>query len=481
MTASIALAERQSGGGVTTTIGEAGTRPAGARLFGHPRGLFVLAGSELWERISFHGMQSLLTLYMVGQLFLPGHVEKIVGFAGFRAAVESLFGRLTTQGLATQVFGLYIGFVYVTPVIGGWLGDRVLGRRRTVALGALLMTAGHFCMAFDQSFLLAMLFLIAGAGCFRGNLAPQVGELYPPDDRRRDVGFQLYAAMINLGAFIAPLLTGALSKAYGWHPAFAFAGFGMLLGLVIYLMGQGQLAPEVPRATRAARAALSPTERRLVLKLMALVPVAACFWVAQSQVWNTYNLWVRDHIELQVGTFAVPVPWLQALDGLAPFICLPPMLLFWRWQASRGREPNEFIKAAIGCFIFGASTLWLAGAPFVLDANGRTPLLWAVAFHLASNLGWLYFAPTMTALFSRAAPAPVNATMIGAYSLSVFLGSTISGRMGSLYETLTASQFWALHAGVVGAGGLIMLVIGARLSHRFVTVGPEDAAAASVA
>jgi POT family proton-dependent oligopeptide transporter len=463
---------------MTTTTGDHATTPNG-EVFGHPRGLVVLAGTELWERISFHGMQALLTLYMVGQLFLPGHVEKIVGFAGFRAVVESVFGRLTTQGLATQVFGLYIGFVYVTPVIGGWLGDRVLGRRRTVALGALLMTAGHFCMAFDQSFLLAMLFLIAGAGCFRGNLQPQVGELYPPADRRRVVAFQLYASMINLGAFIAPVATGALGKAFGWHPAFAFAGFGMLLGLVIYLLGQGQLAPEVPRAARAARAALRPAERRLVGRLLLLVPVAAGFWVAQSQVWNTYNLWVRDHVELQVGTFTVPVPWLQALDGLSPFVCLPPMLLFWRWQASRGHEPNEFIKAAIGCFIFGVSTLWLAAAPLVLDAHGRTPILWAVAFHFASNLGWLYFAPTMTALFSRAAPAPVNATMIGVYSLSIFLGSTISGRMGSLYETLTASQFWALHAGVVMAGGLVMLLLGARLSHRFVTVGPEDAAAAA--
>jgi proton-dependent oligopeptide transporter, POT family len=454
---------------------------SGPQVFGHPRGLFVLAGSELWERISFHGMQALLTLYMVGQFFLPGHVEKIVGFAGFRGAVEGLFGRLTTQGLATQVFGLYIGFVYITPVLGGWLGDRALGRRRTVALGALLMTAGHFCMAFDQSFLLAMLFLIFGAGCFRGNLAPQVGELYEPNDRRRDVGFQLYASMINLGAFIAPLLTGALGMAYGWHPAFAFAGFGMLLGLMIYLLGQGQLAPEVPRAERAARAALRPAEWALVLRLLALVPVAACFWVAQSQVWNTYNLWVRDHIELQVGTFAVPVPWLQALDGLSPFICLPPMLMFWRWQARRGREPNEFIKASIGCFIFAASTLWLAAAPLVLDAQGRTPLLWAVAFHLASNLGWLYFVPTMTALFSRAAPKPVNATLIGVYSLSVFLGSTISGRMGSLYETLTASRFWALHAGVVATGGLILWLIGMRFANRFQAAPtPEDAVAATI-
>jgi POT family proton-dependent oligopeptide transporter len=453
--------------------------PGEREAFGHPRGLVVLAGTELWDRISFHGMQALLTLYMVGQLFTPGHVEKIVGFAGFRAAVEGVFGHLTPQGLATQVFGLYVGLVYFTPALGGWLGDRVLGRTRAVVLGGLLMTAGHFCMAFDQSFLLALAFLIFGAGIFRGNLVPQVGELYAPDDRRRVVAFQLYASMINLGAFIAPIATGALGAAFGWHMGFAFAGFGMLVGLIVYLSGRRYLAPDAPRGPRAERRRLTAAERRIVWRLLALVPVASLFWIAQSQVWNTYNLWVRDHIELQVGSFTVPVPWLQALDGLSPFVCLPPMLLFWRWQAARGREPGEFVKIAIGCFIFGASTLWLGLAHWVTDAHGRTPLMWAVAFHFASNLGWLYFTPTMTALFSRAAPKPVNATMIGVYNLSVFLGSTISGRLGSLYEQLPASQFWALHAALVSLGGVIMLLIGVRYSRAFAATAPAPLAAAA--
>jgi POT family proton-dependent oligopeptide transporter len=444
------------------------------QVFGHPRGLLVLAGTELWDRISFHGMQALLTLYMAEQLFLPGHVEKIVGFPALRGAVEGLFGHLTTQGLATQVFGLYVGFVYVTPTLGGWLGDQILGRARTVTLGALLMTAGHFCMAFDQSFLLAMLLLILGAGALRGNLSPQVGELYPPHDRRRGVAFQLYASMINLGAFIAPLVTGALGKAYGWHVAFAFAGVGMLIGLIIYLAGQRDLPATPRRGARVVNPPLTAKERRIVLRLIALVPVIAMFWIAQSQVWNTYNLWVRDHIELQVGSFAVPVVWLQSLDGLSPFICLPPMLMFWRWQAARGREPGEFVKMAIGCFVFAVSTLWLAAAGLVTDSHGRTPILWAVAFHLASNLGWLYFTPTVTALFSRAAPKAVNATLIGVSSLAVFLGSTISGRMGSLYETLPAAGFWALHAGVVALGGVVMLTIGLRFTRAFETDAPSE-------
>ncbi|WP_293905233.1 oligopeptide:H+ symporter [Phenylobacterium sp.] len=454
-------------------------QPAPQRLlFGHPRALAVLAGTEFWDRISFQSMQALLTLYMVEQLLLPGHIEHVVGFAPFRAAVETVTGPLSTQALATQTFGLYLGLALFAPILGGALGDRLLGRSRSVALGALLMTAGHLCMAFDASFLLALLLLILGTGALRGNLAPQVGDLYDRDDRRRTIAFQIYGAAVNLAAFVAPVITGLLKQSYGYHVGFGFAAVGMIVGLITYLAGQRIVPETARRRTAVAHARLTGAEWRVVLLLAALVPVAASFWVAQSQIWNTYNLWVRDHLELAIGSFTVPVPWLQAVDGLAPFITLPPALWFWRWQARRGREPDEFGKMAVGCFIFAASTLWLAGGQFVTDAHGRTPLIWAVVFHLTSNLGWLFFAPTANALFSRAAPISVTATMMGLYSLSVSLGSVVSGRLGSLYERLPAAQFWALHAAVVGGGGLALLVFGATVRGRLF---PRRAAVAGAA
>ena len=455
---------------MTTITGETGVASRPSDVFGHPRGLAVLAGTEFWDRISFQGMQVLLTLYMVGQLFVPGHIEKVVGFAGFRAVVEAVFGHLTTLGLATQIFGLYVGFATFTPVFGGLIGDLWLGRKRMVVIGALLMTLGHFCMAFDQSFLLAMLLIILGTGALRGNLLPQVGELYRADDARRDTAFQVYYAMVNLGAFVAPVVTGGLAQAYGAHVGFAFAGFGMLAGLIVYLAGQGQVVAVTPKPARTAKAPRNPltaADWRRVLALLALVPVASLFWIAQSQVWNTYNLWVRDHVQLHIGGFTVPVPWFQAIDGLSPFICLPPMLAFWRWQAARGREPDQFAKAAIGCFIFAGGTLLLAAAGLAAGADGRAPILWAVAFHLISNLGWLYFVPTMVSLFTRAAPVSVLATLVGLNMFSTTLGSFASGRLGSLYETLTAAQFWALHAGLVGLGGALFLLIGWRFRAAY--------------
>lgn len=438
----------------------------GGDLLGQPRGLFFIGATELWERISFHGMQALLVLYMVEQLLQPGHVENIVGFKGFRAAVEGVTGPLSSQALASQIFGLYVGFVYLVPVFGGLLGDRVLGRRRAVALGAVLMTAGHFCMAFEASFLAALLLLIVGAGVLRGNLASQVGDLYSEDDRRRETAFQIYYGALNSGAFVAPLITGVLAQTYGWHYGFGFAGFGMLVGLLVYLSGGRDLPPDAVRGAYAMRRKLSSKDRRVVLIMVSMLPIFTLFWIAQSQIWNTYNLWARDHVDMAVGSWKMPVPWLQAVDALSVVVLLPPMLKFWRWQASRSSEPDDLTKLGIGCLLFGGAIAWLAGGQLAADATGKAPLVWALAYHVLSAVGYLYFSPVAVAVFSRTAPASINAMMIGVYYLSIFAGSLISGRLGGLYERLSSAQFWLVHAAIVGSGGLLILLFASRLRRE---------------
>src|ERR1700733_1494199 len=315
-------------------------------VFGHPRGLLYIAGTELWERISFHGMQALLVLYMVEQLLLPGHIEHILGFGGFRSAIESVTGSLSVQALASQIFGLYIGFVYLMPVIGGALGDRVLGRRRAVALGALMMTVGHFCMALEALFLIALLLLVVGAGLLRGNLISQLGDLYPKSDQRRENGFQIYYSVLNTGAFVAPLITGALQVRFGWHYGFGFAGVGMLAGLLIYSAGQGYIPADLPRRATVGEP-LTAGERRVVIFMVLMLPLLTAFWVAQSQIWNTYNLWARDHLDLMVGAHRIPVPWLQTVDSLAVVGLVRRGLRFWRWQNARGEEPDHRAKMGI--------------------------------------------------------------------------------------------------------------------------------------
>ncbi len=199
--------------------------PAGDRGFlGHPVGLAYLAFTEAWERFSFYGMQALLVLYMVDQALRPGHVEHIVGFPALKAAIDGGARPMTTLALASAIFGLYTASVYFTPVLGGLVGDRWLGRRRAVTLGAVVMAAGHFLMAFEAAFLGALLLLIAGCGLLKGNIASQVGRLYGPDDPRRDDAFQIFVLGINAGVIAAPLVCGTLGEVYGWRYGFTAAG-----------------------------------------------------------------------------------------------------------------------------------------------------------------------------------------------------------------------------------------------------------------
>ncbi len=171
-------------------------------------------------------------------------------------------------------------------------------------------------------------------------------------------------------------------------------------------------------------------------------------------------------MDLAVGRWKMPVPWLQAVDSLGVVVLLLPILQFWRWQASRSREPDDVKKLAIGCLLFGAAIAWLAAGPLAADATGKVPLVWALAYHFLSAVGYLYFSPVAVAVFSRTAPASINAMMIGIYYLSIFAGSIISGRLGGLYERVSPAQFWLLHAAIVGAGGLLILLFASRLRRE---------------
>jgi len=195
-----------------------------AVFFGHPRGLAYIVFTEAWERFSFYGMQALLILYMATYLFLPENSGNVAAFEPFRSLFEAVFGPLSIQALASQVFGAYVGLVYFAPVLGGLIGDRLLGRTKAVLAGALFMAVGHFLMAFEASFLLALAALILGSGLLKGNLAAQVGGLYKKSDQRRDSGYSIYVFSINVGAFIAPLICGTLGEVYGWHYGFGAAG-----------------------------------------------------------------------------------------------------------------------------------------------------------------------------------------------------------------------------------------------------------------
>lgn len=441
------------------TGGETAVPPDRTELFGQPRGLLTLALTEFWERVSFSAMLTLLTLYLGTYLLLPGPSAHVIFYPAIRAGMETVTGPLSPQAIAAQLCGIYVGLAYLLPMAGAAIGDKLIPRRLAVAIGAMLMTAGHALMAVEAATLIALLLIVAGAGLFRGNILPQIGALYSSGDSRRATGFQVYALVINLGAFVAPLVTGILAQRWGWHSAFGFAGLGMGLGLIIYLRGSRDLPADPSRRSAQVRQPLSAAERRALFGLFLVLPSAVTLWLAQSQIWNIYNFWVRDHVDLAIGTFRIPIPWFQALDGLSGVIVAPLFLAVRRLRLDANDHRAVLGRIAVGCSIYGAAVAWLALGSWIAGPLGKVPALWAVVFHLVSTIGWFCMNPVALALFSRAAPASVNGTVIGIYVSTTFVGSVISGSFGGIYERWTPEAFWLLHAAIPAAGGVALLML----------------------
>ncbi|HXX04970.1 MAG TPA: peptide MFS transporter, partial [Xanthobacteraceae bacterium] len=293
-------------------------------LFGHPKGLTFLFTTEMWERFSYYGMRSLLILYMTKYVLLPGHAGNVLGLAGVKSALETIFGPLGTQPLASELYGFYTALVYLTPIFGGFLADRVLGQRRTVIVGAILMAIGHFMMAVEQLLLFALIALILGNGAFKPNISTQVGGLYPPGDRRRDRAYSIFYVGINIGAFLAPLICGTLGEEAGWHYGFAAAGVGMLIGLCIYLYALPLLPPdEFSDRSPSPEPALDRGEWRAIAAILLLFIPVALFWATYEQGGNTIVLWADANTDRTIGVLGlraeIPTTWFLAFNPFMIF------------------------------------------------------------------------------------------------------------------------------------------------------------------
>jgi POT family proton-dependent oligopeptide transporter len=451
----------------------------GDRAFiGHPRGLAYLSFAEAWERFSYYGMQTLLVLYMVRQLLHPGHIERIIGFPAFRAALERVYGGpLSTVALASAIFGLYTGLVYLTPIAGGVIADRWLGRTRTITIGALLMAVGHFLMAFDVTFLIALLCLLTGVGGFKGNIASQVGSLYAPDDLRRADAFQIYYIFINAAVIVAPLVTGTLGETVAWHYGFGAAGIGMLISLIVYLSGRKWLPAEgiASRTSSAPKPPLTGAERRAVIVLILLLPVLAVGTVGNQQIFNAYLLWVPNNIDLTFFGRTMPTTWLVTLDATVSLSCLVGAVAFWRLWSRRFREPDEVVKIALGLAISVLGLLCLAGAAVVASGGHKASFGWILAFELLNSFGFANTFPVGMALYARASPQAVAGTMIGVYYIHLFLANNLVGWLGGLLERLPGLQFWLLHAALVGSA-CVLMALASRLSGRVLNPRGADLA-----
>ena len=443
-------------------------------FLGHPKGLGYLAFTEAWERFSFYGMQALLVLYMVNYLLLPDNIEGV----WFFDEVRGLYGGLDGQPLASAIFGTYAASVYLTPILGGYLADKWLGKRRTVLLGAITMATGHFLMAFEASFLLALLCLVLGSGMFKGNIASQVGNLYKPEDLRRADAFQIFYLGINAGVIASPLVVGTLGEKVGWHYGFGAAGVGMLVALGIYIAGQKYLPREhfEPRGRHRPDAddeALAtpkvPMTRRdwlALLALLLLIPVLAIAVVPNNQIFNAYLVWGDRDFDLVWLGQKLPTTWLVTLDAIVSVSFLALVALFYRWYGKHWREPDELTKMIIGSLFSIGGMLCLYMAAETQAAGEKIGLFWPVTFHFINSIGFAHILPVSLALFARFAPQAVHGTVIGLYYLAFFTTNTIVGWVGGWLETMPVTQFWLMHAGFAAASGVVFLLFKLLLAPR---------------
>lgn len=411
---------------------------------GHPKGLYYLFFTEMWERYSYYGMRSLLVYYMMKQLMFA-------------------------QDRASSIYGLYTGFVYFTPFFGGLLADRVLGQRKTVIIGGILMALGQFMLMSEALFFPALFMMVLGNGAFKPNISTQVGSLYEKGDPRRDKAFSIFYVGINVGALLAPFIPGTIGELYGWRYGFMVAGIGMLIGLVVYLMGQKHLAPDNVMKQKAAQKTapqikpeedkLTPEERAGIIALCVLLLFNIVFWAVYEQQGNTLAVWVDSYTDRNILGWEMPAVWFQSFNPIMITIFTPFIIALWSWQNRRGKEPSSIAKMATGCVILGASFLVLIPASWEYAVTGKASLWWLVLSTAIATTGELYLSPVGLSLVTKIAKPRMVSMLMGMWFLSSFFGNYLCGYIGTFFEKMSKENFFLMLASLGIAAGLGMFIL----------------------
>jgi proton-dependent oligopeptide transporter, POT family len=490
----------------------AGAGPAAGdrAFFGHPRGLATLFFTEMWERFSYYGMRAILILFMTA------------------AAAEGGLGMDTQQ--AGAIYGLYTAFVYLLALPGGWVADRLIGQRRAVLYGGIIIALGHFSMAIPAvtgalgelpPFFAGLALIVVGTGLLKPNVSTMVGELYSRDDARRDAGFSIFYMGINLGAFIAPIVTGYLGEGINWHLGFAAAGLGMVFGVIQYLLGAGNLGTaglrpnmemepavsgvgsrtfgfaiaalvlvfivalqmfgyvDLTTAVGIASASgiiivalslayfgymfvaggLDPVERKRLGVIVILFFFSAIFWSGFEQAGSSLNLFARDLTDRVIGGWEMPASWLQSVNSIFIIALAPVFAWFWIWSSRRRIEPSSPAKFAFGLVFLGLGFLVMVGASARALAGEPVSPMWLVLTYLLHTMGELALSPVGLSTVTKLAPHRMVGQMMGVWFMSIALGNLIAGQVAGLFDTLPLMQlFGAVAATAIAAGMLLGLL-----------------------
>ncbi|MBI2797262.1 MAG: peptide MFS transporter [Gemmatimonadetes bacterium] len=460
-------------------------------FFGHPRGLGLLFAAEMWERFSFYGMRGLLVLYLVNAL-------------------------KWSDGDAARLYGNYMSLVYLTPLVGGYIADRLLGTRNSLVIGGIVIAAGHFVMAIDNmaTFYTGMGLVIVGTGFFKPNVSTMVGQLYAAGDPRRDAGFTVFYMGINLGAFLAPFVCSTLGEKVGWHYGFAAAGVGMVLGTVSYVLLRDKylpgigLAPGRGAAATAGAGGESPSrpwhgivggaaglgvaalassgnwvallmgaviggaigtavlgthgeERKRVIALFIVVTFIVLFWAAFEQAGSSMNLFADRHTDRTIGSFLMPTGWFQSVNSLFLLLFATVFAGLWLRLSKAGREPPTAFKMVIGLFLLGLGFVALVIGGRLVDAGGKVSPVFLLAAYLFHTWGELCVSPVGLSYVTKVAPVRFASLLMGVWFLANSAAGLVGGAIAAMTETVKSqAAFFAIPmATSIGASLLLLLLV----------------------
>ncbi len=407
------------------------TPPQGT-FMGHPKGLFLLFGTEMWERFSYYGMRALLVLYLSD------------------AAIDGGLG--WTEADAVNLYGTFTGLVYLTPILGGWLADNILGQRKSIIFGGILMAAGQFVLGTPHQFIpgmeeaffyIGLALLIAGNGLFKPNISTMVGDLYKEGDHRRDGAFTIFYMGINVGAAIAPLIVGTIAETYRWQYGFVAAGVGMVISIIMQLvlapkyLGNIGIEPTAKTnpAVKNADGSKVPLTKEEVdrLKVILILGVfTVMFWVGFEQAGGLLNIFARDNTDRVLMGFEVPATWFQSVNAIFIVILAPVIASIWVRMGDR--EPSSPIKFMFALIFLALGFVCMIGAMLDIgnSGDGKANMMWLIGLYFFHTVGELCLSPIGLSMVTKLAPLRIVSFLMGVWFVFIAIANKVAGWVGSL-------------------------------------------------
>ncbi|MEE9439177.1 MAG: peptide MFS transporter [Saprospiraceae bacterium] len=439
-------------------------------FFGHPKGLFVLFFTEMWERFSYYGMRAILVLYLVTK---TNEVNPGLGW---------------TSKEALALYGWYTMMVYVMSIPGGIIADKLIGQKKSVLVGGVLLLFGHSILAVEQmwAFYTGLVLIVCGVGMLKPNISTMVGGLYKKGDIRRDKGFTIFYIGINVGAFLSSLIVGIVGEKYGWHYGFALAGLGMLLGLIQYVLGQKHLANVgnyLGSSTNAADKALydkpltSIEKDRIVVLLLSFILVIV-FWGAFEQAGGLINIYTMEKTNRTLSFSLpfigneIPAAVFQALNAMFIIFFGTAVAAFWAKRKLSGKVSSSLFKMIVGLIIMGTGFFFMTGATAQYNTSGSSAMYWLVLAYLFHTIGELCLSPVALSFITKLSPAKYGSILMGVYFAMTGFGSKLAGLLGEWSSSLGEYTIFTGIAIFCVVLGVIVLLI--RKPIERLTHGVED-------